>query len=226
MWKYIAIFLLSIFIFSSCSYFKHIKIVKIEKTAKHEKRIEVVESGVKKVDEGNSETKVKAPKRKDKKKVLTAKAELKGKIKSFIDNGDYSQAIDLIVVAVKSGEPELSYGDHYINAINTITKKGLGYFFNNDCENAGVTLRKALINFPSSKTLTAKIDYSPEKLNSYIQTCTERLMEEGLLEYREGNLEKALSTWRKILKFNPDYSETKKAIDTATKQLKNLKAIE
>jgi len=40
--------------------------------------------------------------------------------------------------------------------------------------------------------------------------------------YREGNIGNAISLWKSILTFDPGNASIKKAIDTATTQLKNL----
>jgi hypothetical protein len=43
-----------------------------------------------------------------------------------------------------------------------------------------------------------------------------------LEQYRKGNLAEAIAVWQGILLFDPDNIEIKKAIDTATEQLKKL----
>lgn len=44
----------------------------------------------------------------------------------------------------------------------------------------------------------------------------------ALDEYRKGNLAGAISIWKSILEFDPNNADIKKAINTATIQLKNL----
>jgi hypothetical protein len=51
-------------------------------------------------------------------------------------------------------------------------------------------------------------------------------MEEGLERYREGNLGEAVLIWKKILKFNPDFAEAKRAIETASIQIDSLNSFE
>lgn len=52
------------------------------------------------------------------------------------------------------------------------------------------------------------------------------MMQRGLIDYRKGNLSDAITIWKEILKLNPDHTEAKQALRTATVQLKNLKKIE
>jgi hypothetical protein len=48
------------------------------------------------------------------------------------------------------------------------------------------------------------------------------MMEQGLVEYRNGKLENAIMKWKDLLAINPDHQEAKKACDTATIQLQSL----
>jgi hypothetical protein len=55
-----------------------------------------------------------------------------------------------------------------------------------------------------------------------MKTCQKSLFESGLERYRSGDLNDAISIWKNILVFDPDHRETKKALDMAMLQLKNL----
>lgn len=52
--------------------------------------------------------------------------------------------------------------------------------------------------------------------------CSDRLSERALKQYRQGNLPAAISLWKNILEYEPGNASVKKALDTATTQLKNL----
>ncbi len=60
-------------------------------------------------------------------------------------------------------------------------------------------------------------------LNEGIENCSLQLTKRGLEKYREGNLAEAISIWKGILKFDPDNQQIKKAIETASTQLKSIK---
>lgn len=153
-------------------------------------------------------------------------AVIRKKLADLIQNRDYTTAIDLIMVEVKNGKHEITYDGLYVASINGLIESGMEYYAEGDYERAGITFTKAIDNFPSSRSLTARIKSSPKKINSYIKTLTDKLMEEGLKEYRSGNLWNAISTWRKIIEYHPDHSEANKMIDITTIQVKNLKTIE
>ena len=62
-------------------------------------------------------------------------------------------------------------------------------------------------------------------LQGSIDKVTAYLMEKGLADYREGRLEEAIATWRKILAYDPTNEEANKSVKTATTQLENLKKL-
>jgi hypothetical protein len=55
-----------------------------------------------------------------------------------------------------------------------------------------------------------------------MKNCSKHLDVRGLEEYRRGNLKAAIATWKSILVFDTHNAEIKKAIQTASTQLKNL----
>ncbi len=62
-----------------------------------------------------------------------------------------------------------------------------------------------------------------EFLDEGIENCRLQLTKRGLEQYRKGNLAEAISIWKGILEFDPDNQQIKKAIETATTQLKSIK---
>ena len=59
-------------------------------------------------------------------------------------------------------------------------------------------------------------------LEDRVQNCKTFLYEKALDQYRSGNLSDATAIWKSILEFDPENAEIKKAVDTATIQLRNL----
>ncbi len=153
-------------------------------------------------------------------------ADIREKLADLIQNRDYSTAIDLIMVEMEKGKQETTYDEHYVASINGLIKSGIEYYAEGDYGLAGITFTKAIDNYPSSRSLTASIKSSSRQIKSYIKKLTNKLMEEGLKEYRGGNLGNAISAWREIIEYNPDHSEANKMIDITTIQMKNLKRIE
>lgn len=148
------------------------------------------------------------------------------KVAAQIQDGNYIEAVDIINMEVKKGKHEITYDGLYVTSINGLIDDGMKYYAEGEYGKAGIAFTKAIENFPSSKSLVARIKSSPKEMKSYIKTVTERLMEEGLKEYRDGNLKNAISTWEKIIKYDPNHAEANKMIDVTTVQINNLKAIE
>jgi TolA-binding protein len=153
-------------------------------------------------------------------------ADIREKLADLIQNRDYSTAIDLIMVEMEKGKQETTYDEHYVASINGLIKSGMEYYADEDYGRAGIAFTKAIDNYPSSRSLTASIKLSSRQIKSYIKKLTDKLMGEGLKEYRSGNLGNAISTWREIIEYHPDHSEANKMIDITTIQMKNLKKIE
>jgi cytochrome c-type biogenesis protein CcmH/NrfG len=55
-----------------------------------------------------------------------------------------------------------------------------------------------------------------------LKKCRAQLTRDGLDQYRKGNLKEAIAIWQGLLQFDPDNAEIRKAVDTATEQLKKL----
>ena len=153
-------------------------------------------------------------------------AVIRKKLADLIEKRDYTTAIDLIMVEVKNGKHEITYDELYVSSINGLIENGMEYYAEGDYGLAGIAFTKTIDNFPSSRSLTYRINSSPKEIKPYIKTLTDKLMEEGLKEYRGGNLGTAISTWRKIIEYHPDHSEANKMIDITTTQMKNLRTIE
>jgi len=79
------------------------------------------------------------------------------------------------------------------------------------------------LSHPAIKTDMPAI--SKAGLQGSIDKVTAYLMEKGLADYREGRLEEAITTWRKILAYDPTNEEANKSVKTATTQLENLKKL-
>lgn len=149
----------------------------------------------------------------------------KEQINSLVKKGNYQKALKTIQTGLKNGKTELYYGAVYVNAINGVLKEGNDFYSSGDYASAGPAFRAALDNYPSVESLRAGINYPPGEIEKHLKGCSQKLMEEGLLSYRQGQLDSAISTWRMIEKFDPENEEAKKALHTATTQREQLKNI-
>ena len=73
--------------------------------------------------------------------------------------------------------------------------------------------------------LNGSCSFDRDGLTAKIRTCKKNLFENGLEQYRSGNLDQAISIWKGILTFDPGDQEIKGVVDKATLQLENLQKI-
>lgn len=79
------------------------------------------------------------------------------------------------------------------------------------------------LSHPAAKGKT--LPFTRADLQGNIDRLSKTLMDKGLVEYREGRFESAISWWQKILAYDPANEEAEKSVRTATTQLENLKKI-
>jgi tetratricopeptide (TPR) repeat protein len=147
------------------------------------------------------------------------------RVAALVTLGDYGEALKLITKGIKMGQPEVFYKEEYMRAINGLTREGADRFEAGLYWPAGRSFHLALEHYPKEAEVREGIARSPEEIRTYIEECSVKLMEAGLLRYREGDLEGAVAVWEKIIVFNPGYEEARQALETARLQLQKLKAL-
>jgi tetratricopeptide (TPR) repeat protein len=151
---------------------------------------------------------------------------LEESVHSHFKNGDYPQALDTIANAVSQGMPEKSMEQDYVTALNGTLSLAQEFMSLKDYPQAGLLFQKAQMTYPKSQLLIRQINLSEKKIEGYIGTCSQELMEQGLAAYRSGQLDIAIDEWKKIIRFVPNHSAALKAIETAETQLSNLNSLE
>lgn len=152
--------------------------------------------------------------------------EVKKRISTLITQKDFEGALEIIRSEIKRGRPEQAFASLHVESENGLLNQGIEFFRSEEYLSAGMVFRKAFSHMPPDGKVNENIIMSSENVSAYIERCSDILMEQGLMEYRQGNLDKALSIWEGILQFNPANERAKKAIDTARVQKKNLKKME
>lgn len=147
-------------------------------------------------------------------------------IESLVQKGNYTKAIELVRDADKTSTSEIQRNPSYIAALNGLTDSGMNYCKEGDYKRAGSTFKYVINHMSPDSSIKSEYTKTPEQIRSLLITCEDRMMKQGLAQYRNGNLGDAIAIWKDILKSNPDHTEAKNALKTATVQLKNLKKIE
>lgn len=145
---------------------------------------------------------------------------LRRKVLPLLEKKNYRQAIELM-----NGRYHEGLEKEYIQAINGLLEVGDDAFSLGDYETAALTFKGVLNAYPVEPSLRERISHNPKQIRTCMETCVNRMMEQGLEEYRRGRLKSAIRKWRVLLTISPGYEEAKKALETATIQLQALQKL-
>jgi tetratricopeptide (TPR) repeat protein len=157
------------------------------------------------------------------KKIKTTRCLLtEEQVSSHLKAGDFRRAVDLCREVYQKYPQDPTVRNGYIKALESIKMNGDRAFEGRDFALAGSFYETVLRNISSVSHLNGSLSFSKEGLTARISNCKKVLFEDGLKQYRSGNLNQAISLWKSILAFDPDNREIKKAVNMATLQLENL----
>lgn len=142
---------------------------------------------------------------------------LRGKVVSLLEKKNYRQALELM-----NGRNYAGLESDYVLAINGLLEAGETAFSLGDYAAAAHSFKGALDAYPPEHSLREHVSHSSKQIRSSMETCADRMMEQGLEEYRRGRLESAVSKWKEVLRFSPGHQEARKSIDTTAIQLQAL----
>jgi len=142
---------------------------------------------------------------------------LRRKVVSHLERKKYRQALDLM-----NGTNREGLEREYVLAVNGLLGAGNDAFASGDYAAAARAFKEALTAYPPEPSLRHRISRDQKQIRACMEACVNRMMEQGLEEYRRGRLESAIRKWKALLAINPGHREAKKALDTATVQLQSL----
>jgi len=142
---------------------------------------------------------------------------LRRKVVLLLEKKQYRQAIELL-----NGRYHEGLEREFVLALNGLLEVGDDAFSLGDYAPAAYAFKGVLTAYPLEPSLRVRISHDPKRIRYYLETCTNRMMEQGLEEYRRGKLESAIRKWKELLTINPGHHEAKKALNTATVQLQAL----
>jgi tetratricopeptide (TPR) repeat protein len=144
---------------------------------------------------------------------------------SYLKSGDVQKGIDIYRGLIQQYPWDTMVRYFYVSLLESIKGQADLNFKRKDFAQAGRTYRILLKNYSSLSHLERFLSYNGGLLDTGIETCRKILFEDGLEQYRSGNLSQAISIWRNILTFDPENLEVKKATDKAMLQIRNLEKI-
>ncbi|ACM20750.1 hypothetical protein Geob_2397 [Geotalea daltonii FRC-32] len=148
------------------------------------------------------------------------------KVALLLEKKLYRQALTTIACRNQLNQPSPGMENEFITAINGLVDTAEEAMARGEHVFAGQAFRLALAAYPAERSLRRKVRSGTRKIRIHLESCSNRLMDQGLQEYRWGELDRAIRTWKSILSFNAGHSEARKAIETATIQKKSLQVME
>lgn len=137
----------------------------------------------------------------------------------------YERALDLFAAAWKEDPGHPGVAADFPEALLRLKNGGDESFRQGRGEEAGRRWSAAMrfLSHPAAKG--KPLPFTRADLKAGIDRVSAALMEKALVEYRKGDLDAAIATWRSILSFDPSHAEAARSVQTATTQLENLKKI-
>jgi tetratricopeptide (TPR) repeat protein len=141
----------------------------------------------------------------------------------YLRQGDFEKALETYNLAFKKYSDDPALRKSYIEAAEMIEDSALAAFEREDYATSGRIYYLLDRQYPNFQDFTGDLSFDRKYLRSRLSECSGRLSEQALAQYRQGNLPAAISLWKSILAFEPENDAAKKAVDTASTQLKSLK---
>jgi len=137
--------------------------------------------------------------------------------------GDSDKAVEIYKTRYLENPDDADWTAGFISLLEEIKRTGDGALSKENFVIAGRAYSSLSKNFKSFDKFQASLSFSKKSLDEGIKNCRMELNKKALELYRKEKLVEAISIWQDILIFDPENLETKKAIETATLQLKKIK---
>jgi tetratricopeptide (TPR) repeat protein len=145
--------------------------------------------------------------------------------RSCLKSGDVQKGIDIYKGLIQQYPWDTMVRYFYVSLLESIKGEADLDFERKDFARAGRTYRILLKNYSSLSHFERFLSYNAGLLDTGIETCRRILFEDGLEQYRSGDVSQAISIWKNILTFDPENLEVKKAMDKAILQAGKLEKI-
>jgi tetratricopeptide (TPR) repeat protein len=139
-----------------------------------------------------------------------------------LKTGNFAKVLETYQAALKEYPGEAGLAANDLRAVQEIKAAGDKALADKDFVQSGKVYALLLRNFPSFERLQPAVAFARTNLVGALEICRDSLTKTGLIEYRKGNLAKAIVVWEGLLSFDPDNAEIIKAINTAKTQLNEI----
>ncbi len=143
--------------------------------------------------------------------------------RQFLNAGEFEKAINSYRTVYLQYADDSVLSTNLVNIIRDMKFLADVAMFKEDFLSTGIIYYALRKNYKYFNKFYDSIPLTKEFLDEGLNNCSLQLTKKGLEQYRKGNLAEAIAIWKDILKFDPDNQQIKKAIETATTQLKSLR---
>jgi len=142
--------------------------------------------------------------------------------KEHMEASEYQKAIDIYNVEYQKHPHDLSLAREYVKSIENIASAANKALDKEGFASAGRNYDVLLKNYAHFKGFDKDLSFNSVYLNEKLCYCKKAIFKQGFQEYRKGNLSEAIELWQDLLVIDPQNTDIKKALRTATLQQKNL----
>ena len=146
-------------------------------------------------------------------------------IEQSLTRENVENAQKVILYSRQEKVSELLLADLYTEVTNRLLQAAEQEKTTGKHDKAGRYYRMAQEIYPDDSRLQSTIIQSSNMIDSNIDQCANILMEKGLIAYRTGDLNSAITIWQEIAQFHPTHSSSLIASNTARQQLKRLEML-
>jgi len=140
-----------------------------------------------------------------------------------LEAGDFYKGIEIYKARYLENPDDGEFLAAFISILEDIKRAGDAALAKENFASAGRAYDPLKKNIQSFEKFLPSLSFSEKSLDEGLKICRTELGKKALAEYRRENLAGAISIWQDILTFDPENLEVKKAIETATIQLKKIK---
>jgi tetratricopeptide (TPR) repeat protein len=140
-----------------------------------------------------------------------------------LEAADSDKAVEIYKARYLENPDDAEWLGSFVALLEEIKRVGDGAWSKENFVAAGRAYASLSKNFKSFDKFQASLSFSEKSLDEGIKNCRTELNKKALELYRKEKLGEAISIWQDILIFDPENLETKKAVETATLQLKKIK---
>jgi tetratricopeptide (TPR) repeat protein len=151
-----------------------------------------------------------------------ASVQARNEVKQHLGAGQYRKALDDYRSEYTKHPHDQALMREYMRSIEDIKTKADKISDAGDLASAGRIYDILLKTFSDFKTFEHLLSFERAQLSTELAKCKTSLSKQGFQEYRNGNLNEAITLWRGYLSIDPNNTDIKRAANTAMVQQKNL----